>query len=166
MGNVAPTVYGAATLANPIKEYDTYFEAKKVLGFAPLYLPTIAGYNLYYVSVINGELADLSYRRLGAPDTEIRVRTALETADGKKDISGIYSSSWTETTVKDLPVTMCKLRNKTFAAHWKTGGYLFSVQTEGLSQTEFADLLEDGLVDLSLHYYPVDKNSSTIEPNR
>ncbi len=153
----------SAGLANPIVEYETYEDAKKALGFAPLYLPKITGYDLYYVSIVGGDLADLSYRRSGQPNTEIRVRTALASANRKDDISGIYTDKWTDYVVKKLPVKACKLSDKIFAAHWKSDGYLFSVQSEGISYTEFINLLENGLVDIAVHYYPVDK--STVNTN-
>ena len=161
-----------AAMQNPVVEYETYDEAKQALGFAPLYIPRIAGWELYYVSVINGEVADLSYHRVGASEgTEIRLRTAAATAEKKDDVSGIYSNDWTKYEIsprvnqtEDMEAEICKLPgDKSYAVHWKTGGYLFSVMSNGLSRTEFLSLLEDALFDLSSHYYPVNKSAVTTQ---
>ena len=157
-------VSGAAfAMPNPIAEYETYEEAKTKIGFAPLHIPKIAGYDLYFVSIISGDVADLSYRRSGEANTEVRVRTAAASAESRDNISGVYSDEWTERKIKNLDVSVCKLNGKNYVASWSTGGYLFSVQTEGLSQYEFYTLLEDALIDLSVHYYPLDKNTVTTE---
>ena len=168
------TPYGhanrAVTAANPIVEYETYEDAKQAIGFAPLYLPRVAGWNLYYISAVGGDLADLGYQRAGNPDVEIRVRTAAASASRKENISGIYSNDWVKYDLSprlkesiDTEAQICKFGDKGYAAHWKTGGYLFSVQSEGLSRTEFLNLLEDALLDLSIHYYPVNKNAITTD---
>ena len=149
----------AMAIANPITEYATYAEAQKALGFSPLYLPRISGCDLYYVSVIGGTVADLSYRRAGNYDSEIRVRTAKKTADQKEDISGVYSTNRAVHTLHDIPVEVCKLSDKIYSANWQQGDYLFSVQTEGISYTDFMNVLVNGVVDLSVHYYADDNQS-------
>ena len=168
------TPYGhaqKATTANPIVEYETYEAAKQAVGFAPLYLPRVAGWDLYYVSIISGDLADLSYHRTGdAENTELRIRTAAASASRKENISGIYSNDWVKYDLSpraketaDMEAYICKMGEKNYAVHWKTGGYLFSVMCTGLSRTEFLTLLEDALFDLSTHYYPVNKNAVTTD---
>ena len=159
----------SATMTNPVVEFETYEEAKQAVGFAPLYLPRVAGWDLYYVSVISGDLADLSYHRTGSAETtELRIRTAAASANRKDDISGIYSNDWVKYDLSprmketaDMEAYICKMDEKSYAVHWKTGGYLFSVLSTGLSRTEFLTLLEDALFDLSAHYYPVNKNAIT-----
>ena len=160
----------AEALANPITEYETYDAAKQAIGFAPLYLPRIAGWNLYYISTVNGDLADLGYSRAGSPEAELRIRTAEASASRKDNISGIYSNDWVKYELSprlkekaDVEAQICKYGEKGYAVFWKTGGYLFSVQSEGLSRTEFLTLFEDALIDLSTHYYPVNKNAITTE---
>ena len=48
-------------IPNPITEYRTYGEVSAALGFSPLYLPGLAGYQCRYISAISGKTGDIRY---------------------------------------------------------------------------------------------------------
>lgn len=74
-------------------------------------------------------------------------------AKGTNDISGVYSVTWKDQVIDGTTVSVAKISDNSYAAHWKVGDYLFSAQAENMSAAEFQSLLEDSLVDASTHYF-------------
>lgn len=141
-------------MPNPIVEYNTYQEAANVTGFAPLYLPEVSGYACDYISVISGKTADLGFSRMGDSDVTLRVRTALNKNAGS-NLSGVYSVDWDKETIGDTEVRIAQIDNlgEEYVAMWRVGDYTFSAQSKGLSGAAFRNILENGLVDTSTHYF-------------
>lgn len=159
---LAPAAFAAPQakgdqIPNPMVSYDTYAEAAKVLGYAPLYLTKDSGYACTYISVISKELADLEFTKLGQPDTVLRVRTALKKVNKNNNLSGIYGAKWEKKTVNGEEVQIAKLGDQEYAAQWNNGKYSFSVQARGLDGAGFASLLSNSLVDTTDHYFLVVK---------
>lgn len=144
---------GMIGMPNPIVEYQTYNEAADAIGFMPLYLPKVSGYSCDYVSVIGKKTADLGFQKLGEANSKLRVRTARQESFSSDDISGIYSVTWDQININDTAVSIAKIKDNAYAAHWQIGNYLFAAQAEGVSYLQFMSLLSDSLVDLSAHYY-------------
>lgn len=141
-------------MPNPIVTYDTYESAVHTAGFTPLYLTRDAGYSCYYISLIGKHTADLGFQKLGQPETTVRVRTMPQKADTTvKDISGVYSVTWKDQVIDGQTVSMAKISDTSYVAHWKVGDYQFSAQASGMSAPEFKALLENSLVDDSAHYF-------------
>ena len=133
----------AMGLPNPIVTYDTYESVVKDAGFS-----------CYYLSLIGKNTADIGFQRLGQPETTVRVRTMPQKADKSiKDISGIYSVTWKDQVIDGVTVSIAKISDTSYAAHWKVGDYQFSAQATGMSAPEFKALLENSLVDDSAHYF-------------
>lgn len=133
----------AMGLPNPIVTYDTYESVVKDAGFS-----------CYYLSLIGKNTADIGFQRLGQPETTVRVRTMPQKADKSiKDISGIYSVTWKDQVIDGVTVSIAKISDTSYAAHWKVGYYQFSAQATGMSAPEFKALLENSLVDDSVHYF-------------
>ncbi|MFV0636721.1 hypothetical protein [Mitsuokella sp. WILCCON 0060] len=150
------TVNAAEQIPNPIVTYNTVQDAAKAAGITPLYLPKISGYHVDYISVIGNDTVDLSYVRDGETQTRLRVRT---TKTSMTHLSGINGVNWkqqnidhTQVAVAELPTVM-STDPKGYAAEWQRDGYHFSITAENISSAEFQNLLEDGLVDLSEHYF-------------
>ena len=143
-----------AGVPNPIVTYDTYQAAAKTAGFAPLYLTKDAGYSCNYISLISKDTADLGFQKLGQTSTTVRVRTMPQKADkSMKDISGVYSVTWKDQVIDGVPVSIAKINDTSYVAHWKVGDYQFSAQAAGMSAPQFKALLENSLVDDSAHYF-------------
>lgn len=144
----------AMGLPNPIVTYDTYESVVKDAGFTPLYLTRDAGFSCYYLSLIGKNTADIGFQRLGQPETTVRVRTMPQKADKSiKDISGIYSVTWKDQVIDGVPVSIAKINDTSYVAHWKMGDYQFSAQAAGMSAPQFKAILENSLVDDSAHYF-------------
>lgn len=141
-------------IPNPIVIYDTYENVVKDAGFTPLYLTRDAGFSCYYLSLIGKHTADIGFQRLGQPETTVRVRTMPQKADkSMKDISGVYSVTWKDQVIDGVPVSIAKINDTSYVAHWKMGDYQFSAQAAGMSAPQFKALLENSLVDDSAHYF-------------
>jgi hypothetical protein len=159
---LAPAAFAApqakgAQIPNPIVNYDSYADAAKVLGYAPLYLTKDSGYACTHISLISKEMADLGFARLGQPDTTLRIRTALNKVNKDNNLSGIYGAKWEKKTVNGEEVQIAKLGDKEYAAMWNQGKYSFSVQAKGLDGAGFASLLSNSLVDTTDHYFLIVK---------
>lgn len=139
---------------NPIVQYNTYQEAAEVAGFTPLYLPEVSGYACDYISLIDKDTADLGFSRMGDSDVTLRVRTAL-TKKAPSNLSGVYSVDWNKETIGNTEVRIAQIDNlgDEFVATWKVGDYTFSAQSKGLSGAAFRNILENGLIDTSNHYF-------------
>lgn len=70
-----------------------------------------------------------------------------------KDIPGIYSVTWKDQVIDGVIVSIAKISDTSYAAHWKVGDYQFSAQATGMSAPEFKALLKNSLVDDSAHYF-------------
>lgn len=159
---LAPAAFAApqargAQIPNPMVAYDTYAEAARVLGYAPLYLTKDSGYACTNISVISKELADLEFTKLGQPDTVLRVRTSLKKVNKDNNLSGIYGAKWEKKIVNGEEVQIAKLGDQEYAAMWDQGRYSFSVQARGLDGAGFESLLSNSLVDDTEHYFIVVK---------
>lgn len=147
-------------IPNPIVNYATVQEAAKAAGFIPLYLPEISGYHVSEAMVISKDLIDLLYTRDGDSSTVLRIRTAKAGHNHPSgDISGIYGAQWTMQRLKGITVYTAAYTDPDdslatgHAAHWQIHDTLFSVSADKIAAPEFQHLLEDGLVDLSVHYF-------------
>lgn len=143
-----------AGMPNPIITYDTYDQARQVVGFAPLYLTRDSGYSCNYISVISKNLADLGFQKLGSTAT-VRVRTLLRAKDQGThgNISGVYGAEWKKETIHGQTVYTARLNTNEYAAYWQNDTYLFSVQAEGITYADFQNLLENSLINDTLHYF-------------
>jgi hypothetical protein len=150
------TANAAAQIPNPIVEYNTVQDAAKAAGITPLYLPKIAGYHVDYISVISKDTVDLGYVRDGETQTKLHVRT---TKTNITHLSRINGAKWAQQNIDNTKVAVTELPAVTstdpkgYAAEWQKDGYHFSVTAENISSAEFQNLLKDGLVDLSDHYF-------------
>lgn len=153
LGAAAPADEGSVQIPNPIVSYGTYESAAKVLGFAPLTLSRDSGYAPDGFSVIGGQLADLSFVRLGQPDCQVRIRTALKKDDKNNNISRIYGAKWIKRPINETIVEIAQVAPHTFAASWESGKYLFSVQGTGMEEVAFRSLLTNSLVEDTEHYF-------------
>jgi hypothetical protein len=140
-------------MPNPITTYDTYGEAASVAHFRPLYLPMATGYDCHSVSLIDKTVADLRFVKRSDQQVSLRVRTAQKSANLGTDISGVYSVTWQDKLIDGHSVSLATIKQNSYVAHWQQGTYLFSAEGENMSYTEFIDILRDGLVDMSEHYY-------------
>ena len=86
----ADTKESITEIPNPITEYRTYGEVSAALGFSPLYLPGLAGYQCRYISAISGKTGDIRYVK--DDGSEITVRSSR--AGSMENISGVYGTSW------------------------------------------------------------------------
>lgn len=152
----APQAKGAQ-IPNLMVNYDSYADAAKVLGYAPLYLTKDSGYACTYISLISKEMADLGFARLGQQDTTLRIRTTLNKVNKNGNLSGIYGAKWEKKTVNGEEVQIAKLGDKEYAAQCNQGKYAFSVQAKGLDGAGFESLLSNSLVDTTEHYFLVVK---------
>ena len=141
-------------MPNPIVSYDTYESAVETAGFTPLYLTRDAGFSCTSINLISKYTADLRFQKLGQPETTVCVRTMPQKVDKSvKDISGVYSVTWNDQVIDGVTVSIAKISDTSYAAHWKVGDYQFSAQATGMSAPEFKALLENSLVDDSAHYF-------------
>lgn len=144
---------GPDQVPNPYVSYATYQDAARVLGFCPLTLSRDSGYALDGISVISGRSSDLSFVRLGQPETKVRIRTALKNNMPKETLSGVYGVKWNKQPVNKTIVSMARLGPRSFAACWETGNYVFAVQGKGLEEAAFQSLLTNSLVEDAEHYF-------------
>ena len=145
----ADTKESITEIPNPITEYRTYGEVSAALGFSPLYLPGLAGYQCRYISAISGKTGDIRYVK--DDGSEIMVRSSR--AGSMENISGVYGTSWKQRRIGDTMVSVAGISKNTWAAYWKNGPYVFSAYAEHMTETEFFRLLADGPVDITEHYF-------------
>ena len=112
-------------IPNHIKEYNTVDEAKKAVAFkvmVPKIMPE--GYTLSWVSTINDELFQISYKN---GDNEILYRTA----EGTEDISGDYKVYKNEKNLKIEGVDVTIKGNEGAAkATWTKDGLTYSIYAD------------------------------------
>lgn len=153
--NAPQTASAATQIPNPIVDYATVQEAAKAADLTPLYLPKIAGYHVTNISVIDKDTVDIAYVRDGATETTLRVRTTKHRID---HLSGVNGATWTKKPIHDTVVNIAAIptvdaAQNGYAAEWKQDDYYFSVMAESISASEFENLLTEGFVDLSEHYF-------------
>lgn len=164
LGAAAPADEGSVQIPNPIVSYGTYGSAARVLGFAPLTLSLDSGYAPDGFSVIGGRLADLSFLRLGQPETKVRIRTGLKKEINKEELSGIYGKEWHKQHINKTNAEIAQLGPQSYAARWETGNYVFAVQVEGMEPAAFRSLLANSLVEDTEHYFiSMEKNPEKNE---
>ncbi len=112
-------------LPNPIKEYNTLDEAKKAVVFKALVPGAMPeGYTLSWVSTINDELFQISYKN---GDNEILYRTA----EGTEDISGDYNVYKNEKSLKIAGIDVTIKGNEGVAkATWTKDGLTYSIYAD------------------------------------
>lgn len=112
-------------LPNPIKEYNTLDEAKKAVVFKALVPGAMPeGYTLSWVSTINDELFQISYKN---GDSEILYRTA----EGTEDISGDYNVYKNEKSLKIAGIDVTIKGNEGAAkATWTKDGLTYSIYAD------------------------------------
>lgn len=147
---------------NPVMVHKTYADAANHVGFVPLYLPSVSGYNLSRISTIAHNMAELHFDKQGAPDTTIRLRTAkaaAEFAPSPESISGVYGVEWEkQLTGSGLTVYVGKIGTTEYNAYWEVGNYRFSAYGKQIAYEDFSRLITDVLLDLSSHYYTLSEN--------
>lgn len=150
MSDQSDTQKGSWTggLPNPMVEYESEAEVRKVLGYDPLQLPGTFGYTLRTKYIIAGDLAD--YRYANSAGDEFSVRTSTMSAAGRADISGHYDVSWAEKAMDGISVSWGS-SDTGYAAFWQYGSYAFSADAGNLGEAEFLTDLEK-LVCLSRAY--------------
>lgn len=112
-------------LPSPIKEYNTLDEAKKAVVFKALVPGAMPeGYTLSWVSTINDELFQISYKN---GDNEILYRTA----EGTEDISGDYNVYKNEKSLKIAGIDVTIKGNEGAAkATWTKDGLTYSIYAD------------------------------------
>ena len=141
-------------MPNPLVEYASLAEARAVLGFSPLVLPRISGYECDKIIVIDGKLADIRYSRRWEPEVTLCLRTyRLQDGEPGFDISGIHGANWDSEDIGGAPLLTARPTPETYAATWGTGQYIFSLQAENLSYLPFHSLVVDGLMELSGNFF-------------
>ena len=153
LGIAGPVFAAPDQVPNPYVSYATYQDAARVLGFCPLTLSRDSGYALDGISVISGRSSDLSFVRLGQPETKVRIRTALKNNMPKETLGGVYGVKWNKQPVNKTIVSMARLGPRSFAACWETGNYVFAVQGKGMEEAAFQSLLTNSLVEDAEHYF-------------
>lgn len=127
-------------LPNPIKEYNTLDEAKKAVVFKALVPGAMPeGYTLSWVSTINDELFQISYKN---GDNEILYRTA----EGTEDISGdcnVYDVCETEN-INSNEVTLKGDGKTVYTAVWSEDESAYSLNSQkGLSKDTFIEIIKN-----------------------
>lgn len=112
-------------LPSPIKEYNTVDEAKKAVVFKALVPGAMPeGYTLSWVSTINDELFQISYKN---GDNAILYRTA----EGAEDISGDYNVYKNEKSLKIAGIDVTIKGNEGAAkATWTKDGLTYSIYAD------------------------------------
>jgi hypothetical protein len=150
------------SLPNPIVEYTTYRDLRDKVGFEPLIIPKIVGYKCTRLAAIGGDLAEMDYGNNNGVSFAIRTSKASDAGDNE-DISGIYGARWTRRQMGSTTVYIAKVGQNSYAGHWKSGDYAFSVSSDHVTEVEFMRVLSSALVDLTEHYYG---SSVTLDSRR
>jgi len=140
--------------ANQIKDYASFDEVTKVVGFTPLYIPKKSGYTVSTISVVGERMAQIKYGRRWEPEVSLYIRTYKRLPNEElQDISGISGVKWRVDMTGGTTVYVAKLADDKHAAAWAVGQYTFAAYAENLSFAAFHALVVEELVDLSAHYY-------------
>ena len=153
--NAADAENEIVSLPNPLTEYETYEETSQVLGFPPLFLPKLTGYDCTNYIVIGGQVADLRYGRKWEPEVHLTVRTyRMSEKEALHDISGVYGVEWQwQETEKHMPFYIARAGENSYVASWAVEPYIFSAYGENLSYAPFYNIVTEGLMELSAAYY-------------
>lgn len=152
-----------AGMPNPLVEYKSYEETAEVLGFPPLALPGSSGWQPTAYIVINNEMAELRYGKKWEPEVSFTVRS-YRLAEGEEvsDISGLYGVRWWEENFEEQTVYTARSGEKSFAAMWNTGRYIFVAYGENMAYAPFWYLVTDSLLSQSGTYlYPAENDTAS-----
>ena len=75
-------------------------------------------------------------------------------------VSGVYTGKWKDIEIGSTVVSVAKLSDKSFAAHWIEGGYAFSFMGENMKEKDFESLLSGYFIDVTEHVFGTDDASS------
>ena len=140
--------------SNLVRDYASFDEVTKAVGFTPLYIPKKSGYTVTTISVVGERMAQIKYGRRWEPEVSLYIRTYKRLPNEElKDISGINGVKWRVDMTGGTTVYVAKLSDTAHAAAWAVGEYTFAAYAENLSFAAFHALVVEELVDLSSHYY-------------
>lgn len=154
----AGTATETAKVINPLAKYETMREINAALGFRPLYVPRIFGYQCTAMYVIGGDLAQLSFKS-NIDDSTMIVRTAVAESVGTDEISGYYGLNWGEKVISRTKTKYAIAPNSSIVVSWTEGRYAFSVICAKLDEETFLRQMK-GLVRTSEQRYNRRKKSS------
>ena len=147
--NTAPAK--TAKISNPLAKYETVREMNAALGFRPLYVPRIFGYQCTAMYVIGGDLAQLTFKS-NIDESTLIVRTAVAGSVGTDEISGYYGLNWAEKVISRTKTRCAVAPNGAFVVSWTEGRYAFSVICSKLDEETFLKQMK-GLVRTSEQRY-------------
>ena len=70
------------------------------------------------------------------------------------------AGKWKDIEIGSTVVSVAKLSDKSFAAHWIEGGYAFSFMGENMKEKDFESLLSGYFIDVTEHVFGTDDASS------
>lgn len=92
---------------------------------------------------------------------QLTIRSSRLTGENPDtDISGVYTGKWKDIEIGSTVVSVAKLSDKSFAAHWIEGGYAFSFMGENMKEKDFESLLSGYFIDVTEHVFGTDDASS------
>lgn len=143
-----------AGVPNPMVEYPAYGVAAKALGFPPLALPEMTGYQCSKIFVIGGNVGEIRYGRKWEPEVNLTVRTyKLAKGEAVHDITGIYGVEWRTETAKGMKLYIAKVGDNSYAATWSVEPYIFAAYAENIAYTPFMNVVTNGLMEISSAFY-------------
>ena len=141
----------AASSGNPLVQYDSVLQANNALGYRPLVVPRIYGYECYTIYVISNRLAQLTFKS-NIDDSTLIVRTAVIQSVGTDEISGYHGINWTERPISRSHTLYGIAPNGNQVVSWVEGRYAFSVIASKLDEQTFMRQMK-GLVRTSEQRY-------------
>ncbi len=144
-------------MPNPLVEYESYEAAAEVLGFPPMALPKSSGWQPAAYIVINDEIGELRFERKWEPEVSFTVRTCrLPEGEESFDISGIYGARWWDEEFEEQTVRTAKYGERSYAATWTAGHYVFAAYGENMAYSPFWYLLTEYLLSQTGTYLYLD----------
>ncbi len=141
-------------MPNPMVEYPAYGEAAKTLGFPPLALPEMTGYQCSKIYVIGGNVGEIRYGRKWEPEVSLTVRSyRMSKGEAVRDITGIYGVDWRTEIAKGIKLYIAKVGDNSYAATWAVEPYIFAAYAENMAYTPFMNVVTNGLMEISSAFY-------------
>lgn len=140
-----------AGMKNPLHLCQTVNEANKILGYRPLYVPRIYGYEVDKIYVIGDAMAQLTFIS-NIDDSTLIVRTAVIEEVGTDEISGYYGVNWQERPMSRSHTLYGTTQDGKQIVSWVEGRYAFSVICTNLDEQTFMRQMK-GLVRTSEQRY-------------